>query len=53
MSDERPFQREDEIAAKEKYTGKPHCYICGRTIEQCDKVAKERGFDECEWLAEK
>lgn len=39
------------IEQKINTTGKEHCWICGKSVEECDKVALELGFDECEMLA--
>lgn len=29
------------------------CFVCKKTLIECDALAKENGFDECEWLASK
>jgi len=29
------------------------CYMCGLPTSECDRLAQESGFDECEWLAGK
>lgn len=44
---------EQGIAEKIAATGLPHCYMCGKTLAECDQQSEAQGFDECEWLAAK
>lgn len=45
--------KEQIIEALIKKDGIPRCFICGKTVEECNREAEETGFDECEWLASK